>query len=365
MWPYIIPLFLTILSIILYDFNNHKGKGAMYFCIYLYLVFLIGLRYEVGGDTINYMGYFSWQDDLDNFTFSFGEQFQPGYNFLVAVSKSISPQFYVFQFIHSVIINSLLFIFIRNNTKYIFSALLCLYFVAYLYFTCEILRESISILIFAFLYKPLLQNRWVVYFSGVAVCVLFHLSSIILLIFPFLTSLKFDKKYLVILCIAAICMLFLNRLLNGVTELIFIGDKLAAYSGESHGYLADLLFSLRKGIFPIVFSIIIKFGCRKVLPFENQLAILGLFGVMAFFNPVIFGRITNYVIIFFILSFSSEMINFFKSHKKNLIHNAAVLCILFTFVYGSGFTMYNIYKLYIPYSSNINPVSYNRNIFNK
>lgn len=363
MTPYLIPFLVTFLSIIIFDINRKRGGKLVYYLLYIYLVLLIGLRFKVGGDTINYMGYFEWQDDLENIQFTFGDLLQPGYNLLVGVSKTISPKFYVFQLIHSFLINTLLFVFIYKNVPYKFTALFCLYFVCYLYFTCEILREVISILIFAFLYKPLVNKKWITYYLGVAVCVMFHLSSLILIFFPLLTGLRFDKRYFILIVIISLGLIGLNRLFLLLENVIIIGDKVSTYANENHGLLADILLCCRKGGFPIFFSLIVKFGCRRNLKFENQLACLGIFGVMSLFNPVIFGRITNYFILFFVLSFSFEIIDFIKSNNRKLIHNAAVLSILFILLYGSGYTMYNIYKLYTPYSSVLNPISYNRNIF--
>lgn len=368
MIPYSIPIFITFISIFVFDIKNGKNGRIVWYFLYIYLTLLIGLRFEVGGDTINYMGYYQWQDDLDNFSFTYGGLLQPGYNFLCAISKSISPDFYIFQIIHAIIINTLLFIFIVRNTRYIFTTLFCLYFVCYFYFTCEILREAIAIMIFAYLSKPLMEKRWGVYFLGVGVCTLFHLSAFILIVFPLLTKIKFNRLYIILVIGVIFGMLFLNRLLGFAQDLLLLGDKVGEYANENHGYLADLLTFLRRGLFPIVFALVAKYGCKRNVIYENQIAVLGLFGIMAFFNPVIFGRITNYLIIFFVISFASEMILFIKSQKVSLYHNALVLSMSFLLLYSSYYFLYNMYHLYVPYSSVLDPVSYNRdnvNVFKK
>lgn len=161
-------------------------------------------------------------------------------------------------------------------------------------------------------------------------------------------------------------MFFLNRVLILTQNVLIIGDKIADYTNETtHGLLVDSLKLLRLGLFPILFALLIKFGCHRKIMFENPIALLGLFGFMAFFNPVIFGRVINYLIIFFTLSFSFEIISLIKSCKSNLRHNAITLSLFFFILYGSGYTMYKVYQLYTPYSSIFNPVNYDRNIFNK
>lgn len=366
MLPYLIPILITLLCTIKYDINgnNDVWKKIGYLTLYFYWVILLGIRYKVGGDTINYMGYYDWQPDLDTFEFTFGDLIQPGYNLLCAFAKSISPEFYVFQIIHALIVNTLLFVFLWKNTKYVFSALLSFYFVGYMYFTCEILREAIAILIFAFLCKPLYRGEWLKYYLGVALCVMFHMSALILIFFPFLRKIKFNKTYLLIMMITAVAMMGLKSILSAFSDIMLIGDKVSNYANEHHGMLADLLAMMRKSIFPIMFACVVKFGCHRKLKYENQIALLGLFGFMAFFNPVLFGRISNYVILFFAISFADEIILFIKSHRVRLRHNAIILSLCFCLLYGSGYTMYKVYQLYIPYSSIFKPVEYNRNIHN-
>lgn len=360
MLPYLIPIILTLLSSIIFDINNKKNGKYIWWILYIYLTLLIGLRFEVGGDTINYMGYYEWQKDLDDFSFDYGGMLQPGYNFICAVAKSISPKFYVFQIIHVIIVNTLLFIFIDKNTKYRFASLFCCFFVCYFYFTCEILREVIAVLIFAFLYKPLQEKKWAQFYGGVAICTLFHLSAIILIIFPFLLKIKFSKSYIYVVMITIIGMVFLNKILGMAQNFLLIGDKIAGYASENHGFLADFLTFLRRGLFPIAFALLVKYGCKRKLLFENQIAVLGIFGIMAFFNPVIFGRVTNYLILFFVIAFATEIVRFIKSSSIRLHHNAMILGISFLILYSSYYMLYNMYRLYVPYTSIINPISYHR-----
>ena len=84
MFLYTIPFFITLVSIFAFDINGYKkGKIIVWAFLYIYLLLLIGFRYRVGGDTINYMGYYEWQSDLENYQFTFGDIMQPGYNFYV------------------------------------------------------------------------------------------------------------------------------------------------------------------------------------------------------------------------------------------------------------------------------------------
>ncbi|WP_369683354.1 EpsG family protein, partial [uncultured Muribaculum sp.] len=181
---YIIPFVLTILSSIKYDINRKNDIWEKYGLLFLfvYLILLIGLRYEVGGDTINYMGDYDWRVPLSQYKLSFNDKFQPGYIILCSLGKSISPDFYVFQLIHSALLNTLLFLFIKNNTKYVYTSLGIIFLTCYFYFSTEILRESIAVLIFSLNYKNLINRRWLSYYTGVLLCFMFHLSAIFLVI---------------------------------------------------------------------------------------------------------------------------------------------------------------------------------------
>ena len=101
---YIIPLFVCLIAIFRYDMaqtRQREGKLVWIF-LYVYLIVLMGYRYEVGGDTLNYMGYWNYQEDLSDWQLTFKEQFAPGYSLLCALSYTLSPEFYVFNtFIYS------------------------------------------------------------------------------------------------------------------------------------------------------------------------------------------------------------------------------------------------------------------------
>ena len=76
----------------------------------------MALRYRVGGDTLAYMSSYSYIPTLDKlelqdllYTIS-----DPLYVLLCSISKSIHPSFYVFQIIHSIILNVSLSVFLMR-----------------------------------------------------------------------------------------------------------------------------------------------------------------------------------------------------------------------------------------------------------
>ena len=192
---YLMVFIILLFFALIYDFGTEKyGKEISYYFILIGLICLSGFRYKVGGDTFMYMEEFPNLPDLSglaNYETGVNKR-QPLWVLFAAISKSISQEFYILQFFHAIIVNTLIFRFIKENTKYVFTSILLYYIGYYCYFNFEILRESIAISIFLFSIKYLLNKKWVVYFSLSFIAFLFHFSAVILFLFPLLLNLKFS-----------------------------------------------------------------------------------------------------------------------------------------------------------------------------
>ena len=202
MLPYIILFVTSLLGVVQYDINRHnRTKKIAWYFLFCYVILLVGLRYRVGSDTLVYIwGYDrlpSWGEL--NWSEIWSYEFQPLYVLLCAIAKSISPDFTVLQILHAFIINSCIFYFIRKNTQYPFTGLFLYFFLYFFYFNTEILRESLAIGIFLLNYKNLENKRWLRFYCGVFVSVLFHFSALILVFFPFIRLIKFNWKYLLVI----------------------------------------------------------------------------------------------------------------------------------------------------------------------
>ena len=187
---YLIPLLASVFGVYKFDINKKRGGQILYYFLFIYLVLLIGLRFEVGGDTLVYMEDYKWRPDLAEWEFSWTDYYEPLYTLLCALAKSIGSDFVYFQLLHSLIFNTCLFYFISKNTEYKFSALFLCFIYYYLYFSTEILRESLAIFVFILNYRNYERGNWGKYYLGVCVAVLFHISAVILLIFPFVRWMK-------------------------------------------------------------------------------------------------------------------------------------------------------------------------------
>ncbi|MBD5184058.1 MAG: EpsG family protein [Bacteroidales bacterium] len=367
MIPYLLPLFFILYGIIEYDINKHvRGRLVLWIGIFTYFFLLIGLRYEVGGDTINYMSDYYWRGPLSSWHYSVFDKFEPGYSLLCSLGKTISPDFYVFQLIHSFILNTALSIWIYKNTKYIFSSFLILFLTNYLYFSTEVLREVIAVIIFLFNYKNLRNHRWIRYYIGVVFSMCFHLSAIILVMMPLIVNLKFNKKYTFLLLTMIVLGVFSNKIFSILLSFPLIGEKVNGYMDiGSIGILAGGFKFLTGGLVPIIFGYIATNKGKSEIKFEGMVAGMGLLGVLILVSPIVFGRFSNYFIIFFCVSFGTWIGTYIRSHSPVKRHNTIILASLFCLVSLVGFKLYNKYTLWVPYYSIFNKVHVNREYADK
>lgn len=346
----------------LYDFTSkYKGKNFLWIVIYIYLILLIGLRFEVGGDTLTYMSWFEWAKPLSRWNpFDLENVFEPGFTFIVACVKEFGGEFYHFQIVHAIIINSCIFYFISKNTKYRFSSLLVGFLTYYIYFSTEILRESIAIFIFILNFKSFIYKKWIRYYIGIFFCIFFHLSSSFLLILPLLYKLKFDASYLKYIILFIFVCIFLQPLFSIIAEVApVVGDKAEGYGRHSNvGYLWAGLRILQFSIIPLLTLIICKYIFHIKPKYEIAYLILIILGIGILFSPIIFQRFTNYFYPLLALSLADVICKNIRSKNHNKIYASILLTIVITFGYGSFYIYLDFYQRWIPYSSIYNPQSY-------
>ncbi len=361
MVPYLIPVLISILCAIQYDINGRKGIGKQlwFIFLYIYLTLLVGLRYHVGGDSLVYEKVFDViTNDLSTWHFTFVDIYQPGFTFLYALSRSISPEFYCFQIIHALILNTLLFLFISKYSKYRFLSLLLIEYAMYLYFSTEILREALAVLIFTFNYPNYREKKWIKYLIGVAISILFHISASFLLIIPFLHSLKFNRKFF-FFCLGLFAFIPVLYKVFGTASDNIIAHKISRYKVIFFGYFETFSYVLSGAIFPIFILWYLKKN-KIESRFETLICIQIIFGLASVVNPIIFGRLTNYFVLFFLLTLAELFHTELRSRSRILKRNSLIIALFFVLTYSPQYLNQGKYIRYIPYSSILNPVEYER-----
>src|SRR5690606_32632925 len=197
---YLFLAFVLAIQVVVFDFfGNRIGKDFWWNFNFILLVALAGFRWEVGGDSLTY------QNAYENNLLTLGEYFsgsiftegwEPGFVFLMTLSKSLISEFWFFQIIHALIVNYVMFRFLRRYTTYGFLSLFIYYSFNYLYFNTEILRESLAICVFVMMYEELKQKNIRKYYFLNIIAIAFHYSALILLIFPILSRLRLTVRNL-------------------------------------------------------------------------------------------------------------------------------------------------------------------------
>jgi hypothetical protein len=197
-----IYLFLLVFFLALaikFDFKKSPGMGRTgksasrwyNFALFVMIVFS-GLRYKVGGDSISYLNFFSdipYLRDLSKFNFA-KAQFDPLWVIFSSVCKSIIDDFTFFQIIHAIVVNTIVYYFIKKNTANRFTCILIYYLIFYVYFNMEVMREALAICIFLLAYPYYKEGKWVKFYICALLAFLFHSSALILFVLPILKNIK-------------------------------------------------------------------------------------------------------------------------------------------------------------------------------
>lgn len=357
MFVYIIPFIVTFFAAIVYDickYQDNNGKFLIWIGLYIYLTLFIGLRYMVGGDSYFYMLYFNEMSSGSLFDISWDGEYQPLFTFLTNLAKSIYPSFTSFQILHVFIINTCLFYFIAKNSLYRFSTLFLCLLMFYINFTVEILRESLAIMVFIYNYKNLENKKWVRYYIGVFIAIMFHLSAVFLIVLPFLKFLRLNKGYVILLVLAFLVLNQLNFIFTFFENIEKINKKVNDYSEASYGWKSTLLFFTTRTVIPIGLFLWAKIKFNISIKYESLMCVFGLLGVCSVFNTIIFTRFTNYIMLFYCIALADVLIPFFRLKvltPSKIFVMVTFVIILFTSSYTSFYWPAGYYEKWVPYYS--------------
>lgn len=359
---YLIPVAATVLAALYYDWTGRKrGRDIVWYLLFVYLVLLVGLRYKVGGDTLNYMDYYAWAPDLSGWKFIDAKNpYEPFFTLLVSAARSVSGEFYVFQLLHALILNACIFYYIAHNTKYRFSALFFCFLIYYIYFSTEVLRESLAVFVFVLNYRNYRDCRWGRYYFGATVACLFHISAVFLFLLPFVRWLRLDWKFgvLAVLCVAGL--FYMQSIFAMLEDLGRIGNKVSSYEDVHFvGYLWTGLRFLQYTFIPLAILVFGKYVLRTEVHYEPLYCVMALLGIGVLFSPVVFSRFTNYIYPLYALSLADVLCTGLGRAASAVRRLAALALGAVVFVvYGSYYVHLDFYLRWVPYSSVLVPVDY-------
>lgn len=361
---YLIILLALIVFSINYDFRGNlvykANKPYRFMCICFIL--LAGLRFFVGSDTHNYVYDFSVMPDLSKLSefHRLNSRYQFGWDAYVCIIKSIFGNFVFVQLITAIIVNVILFWFIKRNTTNVFIALLCYYILNYFEYNMEIMREAIAValgLIAIMLYSKGYKRYYVLL---VFVAFEIHISAVILLIVPFLVNVKYTKKKIIVISLLSIIVPILFSQISGLTEIITLfaasdPEYLSGYLNQSLDSSRNILYYILLFVSYLVLPVICIFILKektKYVGFVTAFIILRCLGMFTY----AFYRFGNYFEPFYWILLADAIYIYRKKIQmpKLLITGVFTLCILYIYQRDQmgDYSMYpghKSYERYIPY----------------
>lgn len=342
-------LFIFIIVVILARVNNrlsYRTRIWSLVCVCGYIVLLMGLRYRVGIDTLNYMSSYGMTPDLKDILYTDWStaRFEPGYLLLCSICRHISPEFWVLQLVHSLILNTCIFLFIYKNSANPFTGIAIYFVICWLYFNTEIIRESLAIAIFLLNYNNLKENKWIKYTLISLIAASFHYSALITLLFPIAKHLKVNLLYI---C-ACVLILGITPYLENINQLIAIAslsDRIGEHIGSANELNMNWRIAnmIRYTIIPVC-TLLLYRRVNVKSEFLPYILLSILFGIGAFAVPIIFSRLANYTLPFVIV-YASNAIDMLSRRFK-------LKCALIIIIISSQLIYYNeMFYAWYPYES--------------
>lgn len=364
---YFLPLFLMIIGFKVYDRPYTQKNGTtLWFFVFILLVLIIGLRYKVGGDTYNYMTYFAWSPELVCWEPFDASGFEPGFSLLTSTIKTFTDNLYVYQTIIAFLQTCMLMVFIRRNTPYKFLALILLYISMYLYFSTEVIRETLAIGGFLLAYPLLERKKYVGYYLVSILLLTLHSSAVLCLFLPLIRNLRLNRKFIIYVFLFIVLGFGMATVMQRLGS-FFIFQKLLRYFEYSNvGYAWSGFRFIYFSILPLWFLYLSKNRLRLNVKYENIICLQILMGIGLWFVPIVFQRLINYTIVFYLVSLADVIgaclrdfqyrqkisVNAYKSRSQLV----SILFFLTILAHSSYYIHLNFYERYLPYHSVFDPI---------
>ena len=362
MFIYFAILALIIFLIVRYDIKHYpKGRERWINAVMVILILLAGLRYHIGVDTVHYETRFNALPEIQDILRDSNLWSQPLWNLLMSVVKTLTGSFIVFQFVHAIIFNTLLFRFLKRTTDKVFTALLFALCICWWHMSFEVLREALCVAIYLNALFCLKERKILTYvLLGFVMLGLHHFSFVIMLITPLVTMLK-PKVALPIVLILAVIIFYSASIINyieAVANIAFSDEGVAAHLqsyidsdsyGTGHQYnvwglLRILLMSVILPVITIIYN-----PKNENMKFINRILLLiPIVGILQIKIPIFF-RFNSYTEILLIVCFVNVL--YHSLTIKPIIKTSLYILVSLQLYFGCR-TFYRPYN--IEYRAGIN-----------
>lgn len=364
---YLMPLTMLVIGYLSYDrIKKNKKSTTLWVLVYVTLVAIMGLRYKVGGDTYNYMTYFSWAPELTYWQPFDLSGFEPGFSLFTSAIKTYFDDIYVYQTIISALMTFMLMFFVNRNTSYRFLAMLLIFVAMYLYFSTEVIRESLAVGGLLMAYPLLRDRRYIPYYAVCLFLLTFHFSATLCFLLPLFRNLKFNRRFFLYVFAFIGFGFIMTPLMQRLGD-YYIFQKILRYNEQAYvGYAWCGFRFIYFSILPFITLYLCKYRFRLKIKFESIICLQILFGIGLWFVPIVFQRLMNYTIIFYLVALADVIgtVTRDPSYRGQLTvvarqsrgQIAKTLLVLTLMAHSTYYIHLNFYERYIPYHSIFDPV---------
>lgn len=366
---YIILFVIFFLLSIIYDYYGvKKNKIYAYWLSVFILIIVAGFRYRVGLDSIRLEEWYRSCPNIFELSTDLifaDRRFQPLWIILCSLLKTITPDYVLLQFVQSALVNILIFNFIKKKTAYIFSAVLIYFFLAYLLFNFEIMRESLAVAISLYAVLNLEKKKWAKFLILSLVAFQIHVSAFIILIFPLIYNVKITKYHILF---SLIIVLFINIYYAEYIDFLFIllssnSDNFSkniveySYAGElGHTVKYYISIYFNGFLLPVYFLYLRKYRLKEEFKYSSFVLIFAVFSLLGN-QTVAFLRFSNYQLLFYVILVAEIYQYALKKISYPILTGLFFsLLISFSFIYSMFKLLPNLpniyaYSRYYPYNS--------------
>lgn len=233
---YIIDIATIFICSIIYSImdnkkNNKKLKEVVLLIPFIALYLTLALKSTSVGTDIapSYKPAFF---DISNMSidtivteniFNVYKNFEMGFVLFTKIISLFTADFQVYMAITYFVIITILYKFIKENSKMPFVSLILFYGLSFYTFFCSGIRQSIAMIVVLYAYKFIKSKSFVKFLISVIIATLFHRTAIVFLPAYFIYRIRLNKVIAFIYCfIFGITVVFKEALLNIVCQMFNI-----------------------------------------------------------------------------------------------------------------------------------------------
>ncbi len=350
-----IILFL-IISFNVYRFDikkqgSERQRIQAYHLCALLLIIVSSLSYRVGIDSTRYEEAFGHYPTLAEFKLSDLKDFnnEPLWVLLNIIVKTLFNSWVIVKFITMTSFTMSLFYFIRHSTKYIFTSVLLFYFISWLPYCFETLRQTMALSFFLWGLVSLFEGDVKKYLKRAWPMILFHHSGIV----PFLLTLCFTKIKVTkglsffILILFALSAVFSDYMYNFANIINLISAETAeemmrSFANEKYGLKSqNIVGFIVHGVLYVIPSVLLSchYYINRKYIISNVLILFSMFSIFSY-SWIICFRFADYFRIVYYVALSDFLLN--RSYvNKSLITKYICSIAMILLVYMNSNSLFN------------------------